>query len=442
MMDKFFPVFLIFFAAFPAWAQSPLQNCALRPELIFEMGEAEYGAYNVWDAVYGEMNTDEGFSSGVVVESGNVVAAGEKASFGKEGKVLQLVEFDQRGRVVWEAEHAVEGLFGIKKMLSVPGGFAVMGTVKDKKSRSSVWLGFFDRGGKILDRKKIEVNGNSLLPDDVILQTDGKGFLLSAAEGDEKKEIFHAVLYHLDMKGRVKDRQSYMPGLDNRVSSISPVGKNQYIASGYLRGEDGRITGWMLRLNADGSLVWQRQYPRGSMAGIVKSMAFTGENVLAVGETKPSGGGLSAGWVMMIDGGTGDVIWQRYYTADMNQSAIDILVNMEGLASVMLAVTKTLGVENTEGKKDYIRLLTVNARGELAKSDEYFSAEGAQAAQMIGGRAGERIVLGRSDIVYKIEPKPGAAVETLRHGWNGWVTAGAPMESFDDPCLQSEAFRP
>ena len=85
---------------------------------------------------------------------------------------------------------------------------------------------------------------------------------------------------------------------------------------------------------------------------------------------------------------------------------------------------------------------TVNERGVLFLSDEYSHAQGAEASQMIGGRAGERIITGRTDMVYKIEPKPGEPVETLKHGWDAWIVAGAPMESFSDPCLSVNAFSP
>jgi hypothetical protein len=108
----------------------------------------------------------------------------------------------------------------------------------------------------------------------------------------------------------------------------------------------------------------------------------------------------------------------------------------------MVQNTRPPNEEPSDDNNDFVRLLTVNERGVLTISDEYFNGEGAQAGQMIGGRAGERILMGRTDIVYKIEPKPGEPVETLKHGWDAWVVAGAPMEAFDDPCLAENPFRP
>ncbi|MBK9562784.1 MAG: hypothetical protein IPO54_06620 [Micavibrio sp.] len=444
MIARFFLKFGILFAlAAPAAAAGLPRDCTLQRELIFDMMKAEYGAYNVWDATHGEMNTDERFASSVVVESGNAVAAGEVMAFGKPEKSVLLAEFDNRGRVVWEAAHPVKNLSYVKKLLLVPEGFVVLGAVMDKNSRAAPWLGFFDKTGKLTGQKTVAAPGvSSLVPDDMIAQTKGTGFILSASAGDEKKELFHAVIYHLDAKGAVKDSHGYQPGLDNRILGLNPVG-DHYIGAGYLRGEDGRIGGWLLMLNGDGSLVWQQQYPRGRMAKLSKAASLKKDLFIAVGETEPLSGGNNAGWVMAVDVNGGALQWQRYYTTPgMDQSARDVLVNMEGMASVMMQVSKPPNDERTEDNNDFVRLLTVNERGVLFLSDEYFNAQGAEASQMIGGRAGERIITGRTDMVYKIEPKPGEPVETLKHGWDAWIVAGAPMESFSDPCLSVNAFSP
>ncbi len=443
MINRYFLIFAVFFTGpAPVLAAGLPRDCSLQAELIFELTKAEYGAYNVWDADYGEMETDERFVSASVLESGNIVAVGEIAAYGKPNIKVALAEIDQRGRIVWDVSQDVAGLQSLKKMLATPGGFAVMGAVKDKAGRPSVWLGFFDKAGKFLSQKIIADGQGALLPEDFILQNSGKGFLLSASAESGKKADSHAVLYHLDGAGRVLDRHSYMPGMGNRILGLSPAGKDFYVASGFLRGGDGRVAGWILKLNPDGSLVWQQQYPRGAAAQINKAVPMVGDYILAAGETRPKGKGHLAGWVMMIEADTGNVVWQRYYTGEMDQSARDVLVNADGLGSVMMQVSKPAAVEASEKTRGYVRLLTVNPRGVLFRSDEYFNAEDAQGFQQIGGRAGERILMGRTDIVYKIEPKPGEPVETLRHGWNGWVVAAAPMESFADPCLTGAPLAP
>ncbi len=439
MTNKYFPIIAAVFSLLTpgiAAAVDGPRNCLVEPELIFQLVKPEYGAYNVWDAVHGEMDMDENFVSGVVLASGNVIVAAEVSGFGKPDKELKIIEFDQRGRMVWEAAHIIAGLSGVKKILPAPDGFMVAGTMRG----ASTWLGFFDTAGKLKTQKTISSDeGGALLPEDIIPALDGKGYILAASDSGANG-LYYGAVYHIDSTGLVTDRHAYTPGLDNRILGLSALGGEAYMASGYLRGDDGRLTGWLLKLNPDGSLVWQRQYPRGAEAKINKAVSFTEGSVLAAGQTKPLGGGAAAAWVMMIEDNTGNVVWQRYYKDGMDQSAKDALVNGEGLASVMIGNTKPEKAEPTEDNQDFIRLLTINPRGVLTISDEYFNGTGAQGLQMIGGRAGERIMLGRTDIVYKIEPKPGEAVETLKHGWEGLVVAGAPMESFDDPCLRANPF--
>lgn len=444
MIDKFFlPLLLVFAFSQPAMAQRLVRDCVLQPELIFNISKAEYGSYNVWDSEFGEMDTDERFTSAVALETGNVVGLSELSSLGKPEKKVQLAEFDNRGRLVWDVSHSIENLAATHKILRTSEGFTVLGTARDKNGRGSVWLGFFDKAGKLLSQKTVSAADKaSLLPEDMIVQTSGSGFILSASTGNEKKGLLQGVIYRLDSKGKVIDHHGYLPGLDNRVIALSALGKDYYLGSGYLRGEDGRIGGWLLKLNKDGSLVWQRQYPRGASAQINRAVPMVKDYVLASGQVEPLDKGTEAAWVMMLDGNTGNMIWQRYYTDKMDQKGGDILVNMEGMASVMVQNSRPQGVEPSEETQDFVRLLTVNERGVLFMSDEYFNGTGFQGSQMIGGRAGERIITGRSDIVYKIEPKPGEPIETMKHGWDAILVAAAPMESHPDPCLALDAFSP
>lgn len=436
--------FLVSALLFPLTAHAAVRDCVVQKDLIFNMTKAEYGAYNVWDATYGEMNTDERFASAVIADNGNTVAAGEASSFGKTTKSVLLAEFDNRGRVVWESATPIANLSYVKKLLLAPDGFVVLGAAMNNDSRAYPWIGFFDKSGKLKSQKNVTVDGkSSLVPDDMIARDNNAGFILSASAGDEKKELFHSSIYLLDAKGGVVSDHSYRPGLDNRILSLAPAGRDHYIAAGYLRSEDGRLGGWLLMLNRDASLVWQQQYPRGAAARLNGAVQMRDGIFLAAGETEPLSGGTMAGWVMAVDANVGPTLWQRYYTTGgMDHSARGILVNAEGLASVMMQASKPPNAEATEDNQDFVRMLTVNERGVLFMSDEYFNAEGAEASQMIGGRAGERIVAGRTDMVYKIEPKPGEPVETLKHGWDAWVVAGAPMESFPDPCLNLNPFKP
>ncbi len=409
-------------------AGPPPPDCSVTYELIFNMDKPPYASYTMWDAVYGEMDWQEKFTSGAAQDNGFVVAAGERVIAGEPDVKLLLVEFEPRGRVSWQQEHVVRGLRSVKKMLRVPGGFLVLGG-KEDKSRDSVWLGFFDGAGKLMDEQTIADPQGDLQPEDIILAASGKGFLLSASM--RKDNITSGVLFKLDEKGKPFTRSALRPGLDNRLLSLAPGAGNTVMASGFLRGDDGRLTGWLVQLDANGDIIWQRQYPRGSAAQVNAAAPVGKDYILAAGQTTPAGYGNDAGWSMLVDAADGDIIWQRYYTGEIHYAGRAVIPGANGTASILLGGRKP--DKTGDDVQSYARILTLAPRGQLLVSEEIFSGEGAHAVQMIAGNLGERIVFGDSEKLYSLEAKPGEE-PNLKRSLEGWVSVLGAMESYKDPC--------
>ena len=187
-----------------------------------------------------------------------------------------------------------------------------------------------------------------------------------------------------------------------------------------------------MRLNEQAGVDWQRQYSRGIAAEINKSAELFGRYVIVAGVAKPSDGHDegSAGWVMAIGADSGDIGWQRYYTGDADFSAEDLMINEDGLISVMLE-----GQPNENFDQDYVRLLTINPRGQLFISDEYFNGEGTDGAQLISGANGERVIIGSTKMAYQIEDALTDNVQTVR-SVEGWVLVGAASDPYSDPCIR------
>ena len=82
-----------------------------------------------------------------------------------------------------------------------------------------------------------------------------------------------------------------------------------------------------------------------------------------------------------------------------------------------------------------MRLLTINPRGQLFISDEYFNGEAADAYQIIKSPSDERVLLGRTKMKYTIET-PGEPEPKIIRSHEGWVLVGQAAEPYNDPCIQ------
>lgn len=432
-------LFIVFIALFllssgPQGAQA--QACVTDYELIFKMEDPEIGSYNVWDTVYGEQDKQERFVTGLVLENRNTLVVGERFVYEGGDVDLLLAEIDRRGRTVWEKEHKIAGLSDIRRVLKNGAGYVVLGNYTPQKANRQVWLGVFDAKGELLSQKKISHPEGPLMAGDIVADHSGKGFLLAAARKNGEENTYNAILYGLSPKGNVLWDRAYMPGLDNQILGLSLDQDNKYIATGYIRGDDGRKNGWVVQVNSDGGIAWQRQYPRGRSAQLNIGRDFVGGYKIVGGLAYPSISGDPTGaWVMMVEGANGNVVWQRYYTGDLGYETRDIMVSKDGLFTVM-AGGKKIKDEDAE----YVRLLTVNSRGILYISDEYFNSEGAQGYQLLEGPAGERIIIGSTDMAFQIEkegeePQKGQSKD-------GWIVAAPSMEIYKDPCVQPYSFLP
>ena len=159
---------------------------------------------------------------------------------------------------------------------------------------------------------------------------------------------------------------------------------------------------------------------------------------------------------MVVGAVNGDIGWQRYFTGAHDYAARDLVASRDGLISLVLQGTAhkrrshdpapavedgAVPVEQDK-KTDFVRMMTVNPRGGVFISDEYFNSEGARVHEMVVGPVGERIFIGESDMVYTTEPKTPNEEPVIIRSLDGWVAAAASAEPYVDPCLEPYNFVP
>ncbi|HBR67975.1 MAG TPA: hypothetical protein DEA55_01200, partial [Rhodospirillaceae bacterium] len=132
-------------------------------------------------------------------------------------------------------------------------GYIVLANRKEGKGKDHIWVGFFDLNGGLVRSKTIRNDKFELFAQDMIPTHEGNGYLLAAAaQGRGYEAGGYAVLYRLDAKGGVLSDRAYMPGLENRILGLSAGEAPYYYATGFARAEDGRKTGWALKIEGKG----------------------------------------------------------------------------------------------------------------------------------------------------------------------------------------------
>lgn len=439
MYQSLFIVFAVLYLVLP-FSQAKAQNCDTVYEMIAQLRQPPIGAFNLWDTLHGDIDKAEVFK-GIApsVSSRDVTAFGEV--FQNEGsqKKLFAIEVDKRGRSVWEKLHEVKGLQSVKNAIAHNGNYIVLATIENKNKRQEAWIGFLDKNGNIFFNKKIKRGRDDLEAVTMSLSSDEKHLIIIGYT--KPKELAtppSTVMYWMDLKTkRITRDRLFAFGAENRINALRPMEYGDgYWGTGYIRAADGRMAGWVLQLNKQGGLMWQRQLSRG-LGGRFFDVAemVDGNYLVAVGEAFAADETRRrSAWVVALEANGEDIAWQRYYREDHALRANSVITHDDGQISVLISANNS---EN-EDDKDYVRLLSINPRGVILNNLTFHNAQGANAFGMMSGEKQERIFFGFSDVNFEIEKQSDVETDEMMKeiikSRQGWIVAADAPNVYDDPC--------
>lgn len=422
------------------------QRCDVNPEAIFKLHKADIGAYAIWDAVHGDEGFEERYAGGALLDHGHTVVTGTRTLMAKPYPVMILAEVDRRGRVVWETKRDVKGLKTILSTARFGKDIVVTALISEGRDVTSFWVGLFDQRGALRTSRVFRHKGGSVVFGDVI-ESNKSGALVMVLSTKEKRSGVprFSGFYNLNSKLQVISKRDFKPGPDNGMYSIIPTPDDQYLLSGYIDNARGRKSGWLMKLDQEGGIIWQQQYPRGIGGEFLRAAVMPDGSYIAIGTALPAQeDALKAGWVVNLDPDSGQVIWQRYFTGDLDYSGKDVLISDDGVISVMLEAAPFKNVYEKEGEKakSYTRLMTLGPRGVIFDSQAYFQGEIATAFDLFLGPMRDRILVGYTQIAYQ---KDGVEVSgsdeksedqgpIVKRSDEGWIISAPPVKPYEDPC--------
>lgn len=437
-MNKNAPVyvFLIFMLLVPQGVRA--QNCDIVEEEIITLREPVYRTPMVWSASYGQDGLEQivdmvpafkdDDSSGVII-AGNYTAD-------EKDQVLKpfLARVDNRGKLVWEKREEGSNLKTVKRLLKLKDGYAVLGNIRVTGKGNGFYTATYSQKGERLTYSPVFISGASLDAAGFVETPDGKDFIVAAQSttktgADEEKT--DAVLYRVNKSGQIIWDRKYSPGLKTSFNNIQPFRVGEYIMSGEIEQEDGRMAAWLMAVDEGGALGWQRQYPRGSNSSLDVVRLLKDGGMIASGAVQPFKGTKKSGWVMKLDG-AGAVDWQRYYSGDYRYEAKNIMAEEDGRYSVLLdAYPVPSRGQKAERPKGHASLLTLSPRGYLLNVESFSDGQHAHGLQLIKGDKGERIVAGT---IQGALPDGMDENDVATYVFDGWIFAATSMEPYRDPC--------
>ncbi len=255
---------------------------------------------------------------------------------------LQLFKLSANGTIFWQRAYGEGEAHAIQE--TAGGGYIVAGI--------TLTLG---TGGSALRVLKLDANGFVLWQKvysstygnrgNYIFQTADGGYVV-AGSYESSAGIYDLWVLRLDTNGNIVWQKSYGNGWANSIQQTSDGG---YIAAG----------SHIIKLDVDGNRVWQKSYE-----GLSNSIRQTPDGgYIAAGYTSSFGAGNNDFWVSKL-AADGSVVWQKAYGETYSEIANSVLVTSDGGYSVA-------GYMMLNSGDEFIRVLKLDQNGNITWQKKY-----------------------------------------------------------------------
>lgn len=313
----------------------------------------------VWQKTYGGTG-HEGITSILeLAEGGYIVSASSASSDGdvsdsNGGGDMWILKLDAVGNLLWEKSFggtSSDNSSNIRQ--TTDGGFVVAGTassyngdVVGQHGNADAWVIKIDALGNLVWQNAL--GGNSLdFADDIQQTTDG-GYIVcgtnTSTNGDATFNygITDYWILKLDTAGNLVWQKSFGGSNTERAYAIRQTIDGGYVIVGSSTSSDGNVTGshgsndvWVVKLNATGTLIWQKalggagvDLGRGIYQNADGSYIVGGYSASTDGDVTGNHGDKDA-WIAKLTT-TGTLVWQKSVGGSGIDEAYDIEMTSDG----------------------------------------------------------------------------------------------------------------
>ena len=293
-----------------------------------------------WAKTYGESENEFAFS-GQQTTDGGYIAAGYTSSFGFASGASWVLKLDSNGTVTWQKAYEGDAVYVIQQ--TTDGGYIVAGEewLVDRYSDFKVLK--LDSTGTI-SWQKTYGSSNLEQPSSILQTTDG-GYIVAGYTGiDVDSDL---CLLKLDSIGTISWQKTYGGSSIDffLTSSIQQTLDGGYIVAGGTTsfGAGGRDL-WVLKLDSTGTISWQKTYGGSDNDNASSIQQTLDGGYIVAGDTESFGAGLFDNWVLKLDS-NGNVTWQKTYGGNDGEFRPKIKQTTDE-GYIMVSTTDSFGAGN------------------------------------------------------------------------------------------------
>ena len=206
---------------------------------------------------------------------------------------------------------------------------------------------FFGSGGALADQWSKTYGGTGSDKASMVQQTSDGGYIVAGKTDSFGAGKLDMWVLKLDVSGNIEWQKTYGGAEDDEASSVQQTADGGYIVAGYTSSfGPGKKDAWVLKLDKDGSVEWQRTYGGSEDDEAFSIQQAADGGYIVAGYTSSFGAGKKDVWILKLDK-DGGVMWQKAYGGGGDDAAYSVQTTSEG-GSILAGSTDSFG----KGKKD------------------------------------------------------------------------------------------
>jgi len=262
----------------------------------------------IWQKVFGGPLTEKIFGI-AAVSDGGVVIVGKTYSVGDGGSDVLVVRFGADGEILWQKTYGGPHNDGARAILALQEGRLLIVGSQGSEIGDDAWIMALDRDGEMLwNRKHGTVGEDGAVS--VARALDG-GFAIAGYSQRPGLSRFDTWIIRLTSDGRMLWQRHFPRGIFSAGTGVTPAPDGGFFISGISQTRSPRTSrSWVIRLAPDGNTVWKilSRWDSSNEAWGLDSTEDGG--VIVVSAAKPEGIGRSSARLVRLSA-DGDIVWSR-----------------------------------------------------------------------------------------------------------------------------------
>ncbi len=321
---------------------------------VLLLNPASSKAVNYWSKTYGGNNNDFAPSSQKTADGG-IIIAGKTDSFGAGSLDAWIVKLNSDGTVEWQKAYGGSGYDYVHFIQPTSdGGYIAVGyTTSFGAGQVDVWILKLNPDGTITWQKAyggVDKEEAYYVQETFDQQGNSEGYIVAGLTRSFGEGDYDGWLIKLNLNGTVNWQKTYDMGGFEALWCVIQTSDGGYIATGAI---DGGTAAWVLKLNSDGTIFWEKTYRGG-----------TWERGYLIVQTIDQNGNPD-GYLMLIESGSwvsrpiwamrmlklnydGAITWQKTYGWGISYAGATSFIQTPNGELIMAALTDSFGAGNLD----------------------------------------------------------------------------------------------